>query len=133
VALLEVKAKSLRRSLSPVAAKRRGHGDDSIYFDQASGCWVASVCLGYSPDGRRKRRTVRGRTKTEVRDKLWLLREDISASVRAPAGYAVWRAVDDWLGSELDGRSASTVTRYRYGLKPVVDRLGVVITYGWLR
>lgn len=27
------------------------------------------MSLGFSPDGKRKRRTVRGRTKTEVRDK----------------------------------------------------------------
>jgi hypothetical protein len=94
VALFEVNAKEPAGSLWPVATMGRGHGDDSIYFDQASGCWVASMCPGYSPDGTRKRRTVRGRTKTEVRDKLRLLREDISASVRAPAGYAVSRG---WL------------------------------------
>jgi hypothetical protein len=81
VALLEVKARSLRGSLSPVAAERRGHGDDNIYFDQANARRIASVSLGYSPDGKRKRRTVRGRTKTEARDKLRVLREDISATI----------------------------------------------------
>src|SRR5215472_1226136 len=53
-----------------MSATRRGHGKDSIYFDQTNGCWVGAVSLGYSPNGKRKRRTVRGRTKTEVRDKL---------------------------------------------------------------
>jgi hypothetical protein len=41
------------------------------------------VSLGYSPDGKRRRRTVRGRTKTEVRDKLRDLREDIASGVLA--------------------------------------------------
>src|SRR6266567_3471835 len=52
-----------------MAVKRRGRGEDSVYFDQANGYWVGSVSLGFSADGKRRRRTVRGRTKTEVRDK----------------------------------------------------------------
>jgi hypothetical protein len=112
-----------------MAAKRRGHGDDSIYFDQANACWVASVSLGHSPKGKRKRRTVRGRTKTEVRDKLKILREDISVRVQAPAGYTVRQAVDDWLETGLDGRSESTVTKYRCVLKPVVERLGRAVLH----
>jgi integrase len=107
-----------------MAAKRRGHGEDSIYFDAANSCWVGSVSLGHSPDGKRRRRTVRGRTRTEVRDKLRDLREDITRSVRAPAGYTVRHAVDDWLDSGLDGRSESTVAKYRYVLKPVTQRIG---------
>jgi hypothetical protein len=42
--------------------KRRGRGEDSVYFDQANGCWVGSVSLGFSADGKRRRCTVRGRT-----------------------------------------------------------------------
>ena len=48
---------------------RRGHGEDSIYYDQASHYWVAAVSLGYK--GRKRvLRKVTGRTKTEVRTKL---------------------------------------------------------------
>jgi integrase len=103
---------------------RRGHGDDSVHFDAANGCWVGSVSLGYSPEGKRRRRPVRGRTKTEVRDKLRELKEDISSSVRAPAGYTVRQAVEDWLESGLDGRSEATVSKYRFVLKPVVQQIG---------
>jgi integrase len=107
-----------------MAGARRGHGEDSVYFDVANNCWVASVSLGYSPDGKRRRRTVRGRTKTEVRDKLRSLREDISSSVRSPAGYTVGQAIQDWLASGLDGRSESTVAKYRHVLKPVMRQIG---------
>jgi hypothetical protein len=34
-----------------MAAKRRGHGDDSIYFDQTNARWVGSISLGYRPAG----------------------------------------------------------------------------------
>ncbi len=76
-----------------------------------------------APDGQR-RRTVRGRTKTEVPDRLRGLREDISSRVRAPAGYAVRQAVEDWLAFGLDGRSDATVAKYRYVLKPVTQQIG---------
>src|ERR1022692_4451968 len=107
-----------------MAVKRRGRGEDSVYFDEANGYWVASVSLGYSPDGKRRRRTVRGRTKTEVRDKLRNLREDIASGVQSPATYSVRQAVDDWLRDGLDGRSATTVAKYSLVLKPVLELIG---------
>jgi integrase len=107
-----------------MTAMRRGRGEDSVYFDQANGCWVASVSLGFSPDGRRKRRTVRGRTKTEVRDKLRQLHEDIASGVQSPATYSVQQAVDDWLRQGLNGRSPATAAKYRYVLKPVLELIG---------
>jgi integrase len=107
-----------------MAGARRGHGDDSIYFDHAHGYWVGAVSLGHLPDGRRRRRTVRGHTKTEVRDKLRALREEISANVQAPASYSLGQAIDDWLDAGLDGRAESTIAKYRYVLKPVTERIG---------
>ncbi len=41
-----------------MAVKRRGSGEDSLYIDQANGYWVGSVSLGFTPDGKRRRRTV---------------------------------------------------------------------------
>ena len=67
---------------------------------------------------------MRGRTKTEVRDKLRDLRDVIAVGVKTPAAYSVQQAVEDWLGSGLDGRSAATVTKYRHVLKPVLELIG---------
>src|SRR5262245_21038372 len=107
-----------------MASARRGHGEDSIYFDQANGYWVAAVSLGYSPDGKRRRRTVRGRTKTEVRDKLRALHDEIASNVQSSATYTVRQAIDDWLAAGLDGRGEKTIEKYRYVLKPVAERIG---------
>jgi hypothetical protein len=90
-----------------MAAERRGHGDDSIYLDQTNARWVGSISLGCSPDGKRKRRTVRAKTKTEVRDKLRSLREDIATGVQAPADYTVRQAVED----SAPGRPASQAAK----------------------
>lgn len=49
--------------------KRRGRGEGSV-FQRADGLWVTSVSLGYAPSGRRRRKTLYGKTKTEVLGKL---------------------------------------------------------------
>ncbi|MGH3264623.1 MAG: hypothetical protein ACRDNS_21820, partial [Trebonia sp.] len=49
------------------AARRRGHGEDAIYFDATKNRYVGAVSLGFGSDGKRSRRKVTGRTKQEVR------------------------------------------------------------------
>jgi hypothetical protein len=76
---------------------RRGHGDDSIYFDAANNRWTGAISLGHGPDGKRRRRKVTGRTKTEVKGKLRVLRDEVAAGTQTSARYTVKRAVEDWL------------------------------------
>jgi hypothetical protein len=64
------------------AARRRGHGEDSIYLDVARGRYVGAVSLGYGPNGRRIRRKVTGKTKQEVRDKLKVLHAEVDSGLR---------------------------------------------------
>lgn len=50
--------------------KRRGHGEGTIYRRQ-DGRWCAQLTVGYDPaTGNPKRRTVYGRTRLEVAEKL---------------------------------------------------------------
>jgi hypothetical protein len=56
--------------MTDITARRRGHGEDAIYFDAAKNRYVGAISLGFGPDGKRLRRKVTGRTKAEVRDKL---------------------------------------------------------------
>jgi integrase len=104
---------------------RRGHGEDSIYYDQANHYWVAAVSLGYK-GGKRVRRKVTGRTKTEVRTKLRDLRRDLDSGVRSSATYTVGDALDDWLANGLSGRSDRTRELYRDTVKALRERLGEV-------
>ena len=48
-------------------------------------CYVGRISLGYNRDGTRNRPTVWGKTKTEVKEKLEKLREEINAGIRTPA------------------------------------------------
>jgi integrase len=104
---------------------RRGHGEDSMYFDRANNYWVAAVSLGYKA-GKRVRRKVTGRTKTEVKAKLRDLRRDLDSGVRSSATYTVGAALDDWLANGLSGRSDRTRELYRDTVKPLRERLGGV-------
>jgi integrase len=79
------------------AKRRRERGDDGISWDKINNCYVGTVSLGYDSQGRRSRRTVRGRTKTEVKDKLKKLHEEISAGIRTTATYTIRECVSDWL------------------------------------
>jgi integrase len=105
-------------------SKRRGHGEDSIYFDEDRKRYIGAVSLGAGPDGKRIRRKVTGKTKQEVRDKLKTLHTDLDTGVQTPTRYTVQAAVDVWLTEGLSGRSARTVILYRDGVKPLTDKLG---------
>jgi integrase len=118
--------------------KRRGYGEDSIYFDHTSNCrdaqrhrgcpgrWRGSVSLGSGPDGRRLRRKVGGRTKAEVKDKLQALHDEIREGIRSSASYTVKDAVDDWLAHGLEGLSAKTISTNREVLAPLTTLIGTV-------
>src|SRR5262252_10483040 len=110
--------------MAEASVKRRGHGEDAIYFEAAKNRYVGAVSLGYASDGKRIRRTVLGRTKQEVRDKLKALHAELDAGVRSSPGYTVRRAVDDWLREGLDGRSERTTALYAGLLDPVLETVG---------
>jgi integrase len=111
-------------------ARRRGYGEDGIYFDHREDCrdsahhktcagrWRGVVSLGFSGDGKRIRKKVSGKTKAEVRDKLKELHSELDAGVRTSHGYTVEKAVADWLAEGLPGRAAKTVEANRDSLEP---------------
>src|SRR6266568_9272575 len=106
-------------------AKRRGYGEDGIYFDHRDDCrdsvhhktcsgrWRGVVSLGFDADGKRIRKKVSGQTKAEVKDKLKALHSELDAGLRTAQGYTVEKAVADWLDEGLPGRTAKTVEANR--------------------
>jgi integrase len=110
--------------MAEASVKRRGHGEDAIYFEAAKNRYVGAVSVGYAPDGKRLRRKVSGRTKQEVRDKLKALHTELDAGIRSSAGYTVRRAVEDWLREGLDGRSERTRGLYEGLLEPALEIIG---------
>ena len=106
-------------------ARRRGHGEDAIYFDAAKNRYVGAISVGFGPDGKRIRRKVTGRTKAEVRDKLKAAHNELDRGLHTSATYTVRQAVDDWLEGGLPGRSERTRSIYREALKPLLEHIGL--------
>ena len=113
--------------MTVVSGKRRGRGEDSIFWDDSKDRYVGVVSLGYSPSGTRVRKKVMGRTKTEVREKLKELHQQVENGLRPRRHYTVNDALDDWLANGLDGLAASTVTLYRRTIAEALrEELGTV-------
>lgn len=117
---------------------RRGHGDDSIYYDHrvgtacidprhhkgCSGRWRGVISVGEAPDGTRLRRKVSGQSRAEVKDKLQALHDELRESLHTSPTYSVRQAVEDWPEDGLAGRSGKTVSTYREVLDPLVALIG---------
>ena len=115
---------------------RRGYGEDGIYFDHTGDCrdsthhrgcagrWRGVVSLGFGPDGKRIRKKVSGKTRTEVKDKLRELHGELEAGVRTARSYTVQKAVADWLDDGLPGRTQKTIDTNRDSLQPVLACIG---------
>src|SRR5689334_11419618 len=106
-------------------ARRRGHGEDAIYFDAAKNRYVGAISVGFGPDGKRVRRKVTVRSKAEVRDKLKAAHNELDRGLHTSATYTVRHAVDDWLEGGLPGRSERTRSIYREALKPLLEHIGL--------
>src|SRR6516162_7162780 len=118
--------------------RRRGYGEDAIYFDHTGECrdrrhhkgcpgrWRGVVSLGFDPGGKRQRKKVSGKTKPEVRDKLKALQAELDAGIRTQHGYTVEKAVADWLADGLPGRTLKTVEVNRDALRPLLAVIGAI-------
>jgi Phage integrase central domain len=119
-------------------AKRRGYGEDGIYFDHRGDCrdgvhhktcagrWRGVVSLGFDVDGKRIRKKVGGQTKGEVKEKLKALHSELDAGIRITTASTVEKAVADWLDEELPGRTAKTVEANRDSLRPLLAVIGPI-------
>jgi integrase len=97
---------------------------DSTHHRGCAGRWRGVVSLGFGPDGKRIRKKVSGKTRTEVKDKLRELHGELEAGVRTARSYTVQKAVADWLDDGLPGRAQKTIDTNRDSLLPVLACIG---------
>jgi hypothetical protein len=105
--------------------RRRARGEDSIYYDRSRDRWTGTITVGWKPDGRRDGITVRGRTKTEVKQKLRAKHTELAAGIRTPAHYTVEQSLKDWLET-LNTQAATTVTGYQIMARHLIELIGAV-------
>ncbi len=107
---------------------RRGHGEGAIYQRESDGLWVGSVDLGYV-NGKRKRKTIYGKTRREVAEKLKVvLREQQQGLPVAIERQTVAQFLDRWLADDVKPTKApKTYASYaetvRVHLNPTLGRV----------
>lgn len=119
-----------------MAGRKRGNGEGSIYFEQATRRWRGAVTL---PDGSRRR--VSGPTQKSCRDQLRAIIADaarsggsgtaIAGSGRGTEALRVSTFLDDWLTNVAPARarvrSSNTVDGYRWAIdKHLTPALGAL-------
>lgn len=105
---------------------KRAHGEGTI-SKRSDGTWEGKVSLGYDGQGKRKRRTVYGRTRQEVKGKLDNLKQQISDGTFSEIKLTVKQYLARWLTEKAREVKPQTVEDYRYQLEkyvtPVLGRL----------
>ncbi|MEU9843230.1 tyrosine-type recombinase/integrase [Actinomadura sp. NPDC048032] len=106
--------------------KRRPRGEGGLHWDDRRQRWIASVTVGYTPDGKRIVRRASDRSKTRALVKLKeKVRDHEDGLAVGPGNYTVAEAVRYWLAYGLNGRDAGTVGNYRIlAEKHIIPRLG---------
>jgi len=120
-------------------AERGRRGDHAVYYDHGgtpcrdsryhrscSGRWRGEVSLGKDGAGKRIRRRVSGKTKTELYEKLDEVRQELSQGVRTSATYTVGAAITEWLAT-LANRDPKTITTLSELLDPLKKSLGQIV------
>jgi integrase len=104
---------------------RRGAGEGSI-FKRADGLWVGKVQVGVDENGKRLRRTVYGKTRAAVLEKVDELRQRVAAGPWVDAGtLRVGEYLDAWLRDVAGPRvRGKTLDYYRRVLRPVRSAVG---------
>ncbi len=96
-----------------MAKRRRGAGEGSI-FRRADGRWVGTVQVGVDENGKRRRRTVYGRTRTDVLRKVDEIRQQIAqGTIPETSTLKLGQYLDRWLSDTASPRvRASTLRHY---------------------
>jgi integrase len=75
--------------------------------------FTGAISLGFDTKGKRQRVKRKGKTKTQVKDKLREVVDNLETGVRVEARYTVKDAVNDFLNKGLKGKSKATIDNYR--------------------
>lgn len=102
----------------------RAKGEGTIYYDKAADRWRGLIDLGKDGRGKRIRRKVTGRTRTEAAERLAALRKEIEDGARAPSTMTVADLIDEWLAKVTPTMTPRNAEFARWTAGHSRDRLG---------
>lgn len=101
---------------------KRAHGEGTI-SKRKDGTWEGKLSTGYDGEGKRKRKTVYGRTRQEVKGKLDELKRQIAGGTYSDAKLTVGAYLEGWLKEKAREVRPQTAEDYRYQLEKYVAPL----------
>lgn len=93
--------------------KRRGRGEGSV-FQRKDGLWVGEITVGYNANGKAKRKTKYGASKSEVLEKLRDLQAKIHAGTLEEGTMRTGNALDFWVVGMKHRVAGATYHNYLY-------------------
>jgi integrase len=107
-------------------AKNRAHGEGTI-TQRKDGSWQGQLSLGTTADGKRRRKTVYGSTKQEVREKLEQLKRTVADGTYSDTRPVVSDYLDRWLNEKARTLKASTLEEYKRCVhQHIIPRVGSI-------
>lgn len=95
--------------------KRRSKGDGAIYFDEKRNLYIGQMTLGFDENGKRKRKTVYGHTKTEVKEKIKAVEFQVfSGSFVNASSITFYQLAKQILDDKLNQGDIKEPTYYRH-------------------
>lgn len=95
---------------------KRAAGEGSIRRKD-NGIWECRLTIGYSDDGKQKRKSFYGKTKKEVIEKLNKYQQDLQDGLRLDEEYLFKDWAEIWFESHKANIEPVTQTHYRYTLR----------------
>lgn len=103
---------------------KRGNGEGSIYYSESLKRWVGQVSLGYKDDGNLKRKTVYGKTRKEVNEKMQKALNDYNAGILVDkSNYTLVDIAKTLIEEQYNSNliSSTTYKRKNETLKKIAD------------
>ena len=105
---------------------RRIHGEGTI-SERKDGTYEGKISLGVDADGKRKRKTVYGKTQKEALAKLDAIKQQLANGTFSDTKLTVKAYLEQWLKEKAREVKPQTVEDYEYQLtKYVTPRIGRV-------
>lgn len=104
---------------------KRGNGEGSIYYSDRLGRWIGQISLGYKQDGSIKRKSVYGKTRKEVNEKMQKLvsnKDSVLDKSNYTLKFLIEKAIKDEFESNLI--SSSSYSRKIQTLK-IIEKLDI--------
>lgn len=103
---------------------RRAHGEGTITQRQ-DGTWMGQISIGYDDHGKRKRKTVYGKTQKEVRSKVDEVKQQIASGTFSDSKLTVHSYLEHWLKEKERQVKPRTIELYRdWTKRHIVPRVG---------